>query len=259
VTIPSFGPVFDGGAFDAGAFDTVVELPIFDPTAVAASAPLASIDHVAAGLARLPQQWRDKPHMINMLVIFLARYNDLEAAYQDLLLLRSINTANANDPTGFIGAQLDQIGAKVGQRRNGLNNDDYRRYCRAKIRANNSNGRGEDLIAIASLVLNDPTAYIKVEQQNVKTVQVTIFNILIDNNLATILINFLRISVAGGERLLQVTHPTDEAHMFALGDSASPGSSALTGLGDSTEGGQPDLTPYTSPGTTGGQLSDVRE
>lgn len=30
------------------------------------------------------------------------------------------------------------------------------------------------------------------------------------------------------------------------------------GLGDSTEPGQPSLVPYTSPGTTGGQLADVR-
>lgn len=30
------------------------------------------------------------------------------------------------------------------------------------------------------------------------------------------------------------------------------------GLGDSTESGQPSLVPYTSPGTTGGQLADVR-
>jgi hypothetical protein len=30
------------------------------------------------------------------------------------------------------------------------------------------------------------------------------------------------------------------------------------GLGDSTEAGQPCLVPYTSPGTTGGQLADVR-
>lgn len=37
-------------------------------------------------------------------------------------------------------------------------------------------------------------------------------------------------------------------------DVVSPGK----GLGDSTEAGQPALTPYTSPGTTGGQLADVR-
>lgn len=248
-------PTFDS-AYDS-AFDSNGDL-IVDPAAVAV-APLARMNHVAAGLARLPQQWRESPNMIAMLVIFLARYNDLEAAYQDLLLLRSIDTANADDPLGFVGAQLDKIGAKVGQRRNGLNNDDYRRYCRAKIRANNSNGRVEDLIAVASLVLNDPTAHVIVTTEVIATAIVEIAGFAINDNLATILINFLRIAVAGGVHLLQITHPTDDAHMFTLGDANAPSSSALTGLGDATEGGQPALTPYTSPGTTGGQLSDVRE
>lgn len=244
-------PTFDS-SFDS-AFDSNGDL-IIDPTAVAPAGALAPINHVAAGLARLPQQWRNSPHMIAMLAIFLARYNGLEAAYQDLLLLRSIDTANADDPDGFVGAQLDKIGAKVGQRRNGLSNDDYRRYCRAKIRANNSNGLIEDLIAIAVLVINDPVLYVQVIPQTVKAVQVTIFNIVVDDNLATILINFLRLAVAGGERLLMITTPDVRALTFTFN-----GIAGNQGFGTTADGNQPTLVPYGPTGASGGTLSDIRE
>lgn len=246
-----FDDMFDGGA---AVGDIIV-----DALAVAPTAALAPLDHVAAGLARLPQQWRNKIHMIDMLRIFLGRYNDLEAAYQDLLLLRSINTANSDDPLGTVGDQLDKIGAKVGQRRNGLNNDDYRRYCRARIRANNSNGRVEDLIAVSRLILNDSAAVPVVTTQAIATAIVEINGVAIDDNVAGILVQFLRIAVAGGVRLQQITHPGGDAGSFALGDAAAPSSDAATGLGDATELGQPTLIPYGTTGTTGGRLSDVRE
>ncbi len=98
---------------------------------VTTSTALARIGHLAAGLNRLPEQWRDKPHMIALLSVFLSRYDAIEAAFQDLLLLRSIDTANTDDPTGIVGAQLDLIGRKVGQPRNGLTNADFRRFIRA--------------------------------------------------------------------------------------------------------------------------------
>lgn len=214
---------------------------------------LAPIDHVAAGLNRLPQEWRDKEHMIALFTIFLARYNDLEQAAQDLLLLRSIDTANADDPFGFTGAQLDQIGAKVGQPRNGLNNTDYRRYCRAKIATNNSNGLIEDIITITGLILNDPTAYTRVVTTTIATSMVTIFNVTIDDNLAGILVNFLRAAVAGGVRLLLTTTPVAPAATFSF----SGGTGA--GFGTSADADQPTLIPYGVTGATGGKLSNIRE
>lgn len=216
------------------------------------------IDHVAAGIARLPWRWRDKPHMIAMLTIFLKRYNDLEQAYQDLLLLRSLQTANADIPDSTTGAQLDRLGALVGQRRNGLINADYRRYISARIAANNSNGRIEDLIRVASLILNDTAAIVVVSTEAIATAVIEIAGVPIDDSLANILVEFLRVAVADGPSFLQITHPTDPGHTFTMGDALSPGSDVDTGFGDATEVGQPALAPYHTAGVTGGQLSDGR-
>lgn len=170
-------------------------------------APLGKIDHVLAGLARLPQQWRDKQNIIDLLTIFLQRYNDLEQAYQDLLTLRGIDTANADAPSSTVGAQLDMIGAIVGQLRNGMTNDDYRRYIRARIAANNSDGVIEDLITVTSLVLNDPLVSILVHTVGVAACIVRITGDSVSNALAGILIDMLRSAHAAGVKLTLESWP----------------------------------------------------
>lgn len=214
------------------------------------SAPLAKIDHVAAGLNRLPQQWRTSPNMIALLSVFLARYNDLEQAYQDLLLLRNIDTANADDPNGTVGAALDRLGRIAGQLRNGLTNTVYRRYIKARIKTNNSNGRFEDLITIAFLIVNDPAAIIRVTNTTNTTVIVEVTGAAVDNATADVAIGFLKVAVDGGVRLLLETHPVEPA-TFRFGVGA--------GFGTSGDAGQPTLTAYGTTGVTGGRMADIRE
>lgn len=212
---------------------------------------LAQIDHVALGMARLPWQWRGSTHMLALFAIFLARYNVLEQVCQRLLLLRSIDTANIDDPYGTTGAQLDQIGAKVGQERNGLNNQDYRRYIRARIATNNSDGLRENLINIAVLIINDPDAYIKVTELYPAGVDISIQNIATDDVLAGILINFLRGAAKAGVRLTLTSTPVLPGDTFTFGSGP--------GFGTSSDPEQPTITPYGTTGATGAKLADVRE
>lgn len=155
-------------------------------------APNAPIDHVAAGLSRLYMQFR-KPKIIALLTAYLERWNQLEAVAQDLLRKRNIFNA--------VGAQQDLVGKIVLQPRNGLDDDTYRRYLFAKVATNNSSARLEDIIKIAKLIINDDTAYIKIERLAIATVFVQIRNFITVNALANVLIDLLRLAPGGGIRL----------------------------------------------------------
>ncbi len=166
---------------------------------------LVVVDHVQAGLDRLCQYIKDKPNHTALMSIFLARYNMIEAMFFDLLTLRSIYTANIADPTGTTGSQLDQVGRLVGQSRNGMTNDDYRRYCFAADRTNRSNGLVEDLIQIAKLVLNDDTAYIQVDQQGTAALVIRILTTTLDDPLANVLLDFMQRGALAGVRVIVET------------------------------------------------------
>jgi hypothetical protein len=121
-------------------------------------------------------------------------FQSIENMLQQLLTERSIDTA--------VGAQLDVIGRIVGQKRNGLSDDDYRRYCRARIATNKANGTTENLITITDLVVYDDNGYYEVDTQGIATVVLTVQNITITEALADILIGFLRQTVSAGVRVI---------------------------------------------------------
>lgn len=79
----------------------------------------------------------------------------LETALQQLLLERNINTA--------YGVTLRKIGKIVGQRAQIDDDEEFRRYARATIAANKSNGLASDLIKVARLVVFDTHATIRAD------------------------------------------------------------------------------------------------
>lgn len=132
---------------------------------------------------------------IEKLIATLATpFQSLENMLQDLLTLRSIDTAT--------GAQLDVIGKIVGQARNGLNDDDYRRYCRARIATNKSDGTIQNVINITELIVYDDAGYYQIANQAYATVVVRIENIGITEALADILITFLKETVSAGVHVI---------------------------------------------------------
>jgi hypothetical protein len=108
--------------------------------------PLTKIDdHVEQGLALLISQYRDKPRIAALLSSYLRRVQELEDAIFDVLVARLIDNA--------VGAQLAAIGRIVGQTNEGNWDDDtYRLFIKARIRANQSNGHGDDVIDVLNLV-----------------------------------------------------------------------------------------------------------
>lgn len=138
----------------------------------------------------------------------LASVQDVENALQQLFRERRIDTA--------VGEQLDVLGRLVGQKRNGLSDDDYRRYVRARIAANRSNGSYEDLIKVTGLVLDDDAAYIHVRRAGTATVIVKVEDILLTMALGDIVLTFLKQAVAAGVRLILEFDIQAEADTFCF-------------------------------------------
>jgi len=127
---------------------------VTSPTAaVTITSTLPPRDYVARALSRLPSMYRsgDPANPTNTekaITALLAPANDLAAAMLAVLTQRNVDTA--------VGVQLDVIGAIVGRAREGVSDDEiYRRYVRAQISANKSNGTVNEVQKVARLVIGD--------------------------------------------------------------------------------------------------------
>lgn len=167
-------------------------------------------DHVAEALDRLPQQHRDDPNLRALLTALVRPCQTLETALQDMLVGRAVDTA--------VGAQLDIIGKLVRQSRNGQDDDEYRRFIRARIKTNRSRGVVSDLITIARLILNEPAVHVYVERQAVAGVVLRVDDLAVDEEMADDLITFLRVAVSAGVRLILESSPVGSAGTFTLDD-----------------------------------------
>ena len=151
---------------------------------------------------------------IEQLVAALAApANDIENAFQQLLLQRTIDAA--------VGAQLDQLGKLVGQPRGGLTDDDYRRYIRARIATNTSSGKTEQLINIAVLIVNDITVNVQVVGWTIATVVVTLAANAVTTSVAQITYSFLVQAKEAGVRLILIYSIVGPSTTFTLDGTAA--------------------------------------
>ena len=114
--------------------------------------PARNDTHVDEGLELLTSKYRDKPIVRAILASLLARVQVLEEDLWQVLwgwvLTHYDHTAS--------GQQLDDLGAIVGQPREGRSDADYLTAIRLRIRINRSKGRSEDVLQVAKLI--DPNA-----------------------------------------------------------------------------------------------------
>jgi hypothetical protein len=107
-------------------------------------------DVVARGVARLPQQFRETTDFKALVEVLLQHFQDAEDALWSLNTLRWLDTATH--------AQLDELGALVGEPRGAHTADDvYRLWVKARILVNRSNGKPEELLHILALLEPDAT------------------------------------------------------------------------------------------------------
>jgi len=103
-------------------------------------------DHRGDGLAKLLQQFHGMPRFAVLAAALLDQIQKLEDVLWKLYL-DWIDTATS--------ARLDTIGRLVGETRQGIPDDEYRAFIRARIRANRSTGLLMELVQIAALIQGD--------------------------------------------------------------------------------------------------------
>ncbi len=167
-----------------------------------------AIDHVAAGLRRLPQQFKGKTNIEKLVSVLARPANDLEFAFLQLLLNRTVDNA--------VGTTLDLIGKVVGQARDGLADINYRRMIRARITRNRSKGLLTSVIRVTRLIIDDTEAGIEIVMKDAQ-IRVAITKKPIENDVADILIEFLKGTVSAGVRVV-VESSTDESDTWFLWD-----------------------------------------
>lgn len=172
------------------------------------------VDHVQEAIDRLPTQYTSDAGVTTLLAALARPAQALEDTLQDMLLNRAVDTAE--------GAQLDIIGKLVGQARGGQLDDVYRRYIRARIKTSRSKGIVEDLIRIATLVIDDLDARIWVDQQGIAGVNIVVQDAGIDEDTAAATILFLRLAVAAGVRVIIESSPSPPDETFEF-DEDGPG------------------------------------
>lgn len=190
----------------------------FDPLYTAK----ASTDQVARGLARLLQQYRNKPQFAALVQSYLNRIQELENAAWEVILYRLLPNAE--------GAQLDSLGRIVGRGRGNLSDSNYLLAIQAEIRINRSCGTPEDMIAVARLSLpaGDPFIYQEAYPA------VALFTVLIPESSAIIGILFQSLTRAkpGGVKLMLSWFPVASNLIFTFSSYANPVHSTTQGFGD---------------------------
>lgn len=184
---------------------------VAEPTTGGADGTLALIeDHCADAVARLLAQYADATKLQAVLCSYLDRIQELEQAtldvYNDVL---SLETA--------AGSQLDLLGELIGESRDGRTDDAYRLALRVRVLINISNGRTEELIAIARLfedMDSDPTAYVRVQDMDYADMEIRLLNELV--NSAREVDKRLRQAKAAGVGMAGIYTYADVANTFTF-------------------------------------------
>ncbi len=103
---------------------------------------ITSVDHVQRTFDRLLFQFQgaDQPTIQAIVRSYACQSQELEQVFLDLVVQRYLDNA--------AGAQLDGLGAIVGESRRGRSDTDYRTAIRARIRINKGNARIEDVLLV---------------------------------------------------------------------------------------------------------------
>jgi hypothetical protein len=173
-------------------------------------------DIAADMLERLPAQFRDKPRIEAIVRALANQIQKHEQTFYDLWFRRMLDNAEDVD--------LDNIGAIVGEERQGWGDDEYRQYIRARIKTNRSDGRTETLIAILVLLFELDAAdvgNIRIREYYPATMVVeTFFRVTADGEYINR--GFLQRAKPAAVNLDYVAWPATYVNTFIADDSVTP-------------------------------------
>lgn len=199
---------FDVGCFDPDVFDAGVTLPV-----VGVDVP----DLVAEALSRLLEQDKNKPNVAALLTAIVSPLQDVVNACWQLQTQRTLDTA--------IAAQLDGLGSIEDFARQGLDDDTYRRYLRAKVAADKSDGTVEALIGVAVAALSDLSSLVIVTPQPNAEVLVRIADIVLADAVGAIVYALEAVAAKGGVRIIVqwTTYPLANTFRLDVGPGLDSG------------------------------------
>lgn len=174
-----------------------------------------------------------------ILAICIRPMQRLEEAAQQNATRRFVDNAT--------GLTLTYLGLLVGQRRDGVDDDElFRRYVRARITVNSSDGLGEQMYTISRLVINESGVTFRLLNHGVAAFTMQVENAAVSWPVIELLIKFLRKAADGGVRVLVQWSQSSPATSFRFArlDLSDP----VTGLG---------FRNYA--GTAGGRLASALE
>jgi hypothetical protein len=108
-------------------------------------------DHLATGLRRLLEQYKDKLQFEALLSSYLKEVQVLENAIWEVYLGRLYPFAE--------GVQLDMLGKLIGEKRDGRTDTIYRKWIAIRVRINRSVGKELDLRGLLDSDFNDGAIY----------------------------------------------------------------------------------------------------
>lgn len=157
------------------------------------------------------QQFKGKPKITALATAILAQFDEIETANQDLLNKLQLSTG--------ADAVLDALGVIVGQPRNGASDTDYKRMLGARIAANRSTGKIDDIIRVARAIVNDATVTLNISYLS-SAVLVRTGETMLSAATAKLLLDFLQITVIAGVRVLVQHNASSDATSFQFAKSA---------------------------------------
>lgn len=168
-------------------------------------------DHCERGIARLIEQYKRKPRIEAIVCILADEVQEVEDALWELYTRRSVSSA--------FGAQLDVLGLIVGRARGGLEDEDYRAWIKAQIRANRSSGSPTDILHILRLIFGD-AADVELREWWPATFTVTLHEELTLS--PAVILAILKQAKSAGVRVVLEYTGEDEEETFEFASVTSP-------------------------------------
>ena len=190
-------------------------------------------DHEAQAENRLATQYRSAPRVRALVGAAASRVQVVEDKLQQVTTQRALFGDVAQ------GAQLDDVGARVGLPRNGLDDPTYRVLIRGEIAKNVSNSTLGALLNVARIIfqadqvwVTSPDTFGTARQSVTAEVSLAIGSPKTDASLYGLLIGILKATLAGGINLVSVV--TFEAKGAFAFDGDQPW---VQGFGDVNDNG----------------------
>ena len=201
---------------------------------------------VSEGLTRLLDQFKGSPNLLALATSYLEQVQALEDAAWPLLAERGIDN--------MTGDRLDGLGEIVGHSRGGRSDAVYRLALKGELAVLQSEGTAEEMIALAQLLIQMPTADYEVIEYWPKGFYIRPVDHPLTQDPALIG-TMLDRAISAATTMSFVYSLHNDANTLTLSSQgAVTESSALLGLGDAITGGGPYI--YEANVGTGGGFSD---